>query len=135
MFFYLSQRILDMVARTALEPFERGANGENPFAIQYELQTTMQNLVGIVRRQEEMEQAVKEIAVLKQRAAKAGATGNREYNGGWHTGLDLANLTQHFLKASLPHGLAADRRGAGQQLVKNRPERVDIGPRVYVERA
>jgi succinate dehydrogenase / fumarate reductase flavoprotein subunit len=83
---------VDAEARTALEPFERGANGENPFAIQYELQTTMQNLVGIVRRQEEMEQAVKEIAVLKQRAAKAGATGNREYNGGWHTGLDLANL-------------------------------------------
>ncbi len=83
---------VDAEARNALEPFERGANGENPFAIQYELQTTMQNLVGIVRRQEEMEKAVKEIAVLKQRAAKAGATGNREYNGGWHTGLDLANL-------------------------------------------
>ncbi len=60
--------------------------------IQYELQTTMQNLVGIVRRQEEMEKAVEEIAVLKQRAAKAGATGNREYNNGWHTALDLTNL-------------------------------------------
>jgi succinate dehydrogenase / fumarate reductase flavoprotein subunit len=83
---------VDAAARTALEPFERGANGENPFAIQYELQTTMQNLVGIVRLQGEMEKAVEEIAVLKKRAAKAGATGNREYNGGWHTGLDLANL-------------------------------------------
>jgi len=83
---------VDAAARTALEPFERGANGENPFAIQYELQTTMQNLVGIVRLQEEMEKAVEEIAVLKKRAAKVGATGNREYNGGWHTGLDLDNL-------------------------------------------
>ncbi len=83
---------VDGAAKKALEPFDRGAAGENPFAIQYELQTTMQNLVGIVRIQEEMEKAVKEIAALKQRAAKVGAFGNREYNGGWHAGLDLGNL-------------------------------------------
>ncbi len=83
---------VDGAARKALEPFDRGATGENPFAIQYELQTTMQNLVGIVRLQEEMEKAVEEIAALKQRAAKVGAFGNREYNGGWHAGLDLGNL-------------------------------------------
>ena len=83
---------VDEVARKALEPFDRGPSGENPFAVQYDLQTTMQNLVGIVRLQEEMEKAVKEIAALKQRAAKVGAFGNREYNTGWHTGLDLANL-------------------------------------------
>jgi len=83
---------VDETARKALEPFDRGASGENPFAIQFDLQTTMQNLVGIVRLQEEMEKAVEEIAVLKQRAAKVGATGNREYNTGWHTGLDLNNL-------------------------------------------
>jgi succinate dehydrogenase / fumarate reductase flavoprotein subunit len=83
---------VDETARKALEPFERGPDGENPFTIQYELQTTMQNLVGIVRRQEEMERAVEEIEALKQRAAKVGATGNREYNNGWHTALDLANL-------------------------------------------
>jgi succinate dehydrogenase / fumarate reductase flavoprotein subunit len=83
---------VDGAAKKALEPFDRGANGENPFAIQYELQTTMQNLVGIVRLQEEMEKAVEEIAALKKRAAKVGAFGNREYNGGWHAGLDLGNL-------------------------------------------
>jgi succinate dehydrogenase / fumarate reductase flavoprotein subunit len=83
---------VDEVARYALEPFERGASGENPFAIQHELQTTMQNLVGIVRQQAEMEKAVEEIEVLKQKAMKVGAFGNREYNNGWHTGLDLANL-------------------------------------------
>ena len=66
---------VDEAARKALEPFERGANGENPFAIQYELQTTMQNLVGIVRLQEEMEKAVEEIAALKKRAAKVGRYG------------------------------------------------------------
>jgi len=83
---------VDETARKALEPFERGASGENPFAIQYDLQVTMQNLVGIVRQQEEMEKAVVEIEQLKQRAAKAGITGNREYNNGWHTALDLDNL-------------------------------------------
>ncbi|HWF39381.1 MAG TPA: fumarate reductase/succinate dehydrogenase flavoprotein subunit [Candidatus Acidoferrales bacterium] len=83
---------VDEVARYALEPFERGASGENPFLIQHELQNTMQNLVGIVRQQAEMEKAVEEIEVLKQKATKVGAFGNREYNTGWHTGLDLANL-------------------------------------------
>ena len=62
---------VDETARKALEPFERGAKGENPFTIQYELQTTMQNLVGIVRRQEEMEKALEEIAVLKQRRQRS----------------------------------------------------------------
>jgi succinate dehydrogenase / fumarate reductase flavoprotein subunit len=83
---------LDEAARKALEPFDRGAAGENPFAIQYELQETMQNLVGIVRREEEMQHALGKIDGLKQRATKAGVTGNREYNAGWHTALDIHNL-------------------------------------------
>ena len=52
----------------------------------------MQELVGIVRTQEEMDQAVEKIAALKQRADQAAAPGNREYNPGWHTALDLHNL-------------------------------------------
>jgi succinate dehydrogenase / fumarate reductase flavoprotein subunit len=79
-------------AKKALAPFERGATGENPFAIQYELQDAMQKLVGIVRVESEMQEALDVIAKLKVRAAKAGITGNREYNGGWHTALDLDNL-------------------------------------------
>jgi succinate dehydrogenase / fumarate reductase flavoprotein subunit len=83
---------VDEAARKAVEPFERGAAGENPFAVQHDLQAAMQDLVGIVRREEEMEKALEIIAGLKQRAAKAGITGNREYNTGWHTALDLDNL-------------------------------------------
>jgi succinate dehydrogenase / fumarate reductase flavoprotein subunit len=79
-------------ARLALEPFDRGPAGENPFAIQHELQEMMQENVGIVRREEEMQHALERIEGLKQRAAKAGVGGNREYNGGWHTALDLDNL-------------------------------------------
>ena len=83
---------IEAAARAALEPFERGPSGENPYAIQYELQECMQNLVGIVRREEEMQQALETIQKLKRRAAKAGIGGNREYNNGWHTALDLSNL-------------------------------------------
>ncbi len=83
---------VEEAARRALEPFERGPSGENPYAIQHDLQTLMQDLVGIVRREEEMERALEGIAALKARAARAGIGGNREYNNGWHTALDLRNL-------------------------------------------
>ncbi|HEV1284963.1 MAG TPA: fumarate reductase/succinate dehydrogenase flavoprotein subunit, partial [Bryobacteraceae bacterium] len=88
----INHSFVDKVAKNALQPFERGAAGENPFAVQYELQEMMQDLVGIVRVESEMESALGEIAKLKARAVKAGISGNREYNGGWHTALDLDNL-------------------------------------------
>jgi succinate dehydrogenase / fumarate reductase flavoprotein subunit len=52
----------------------------------------MQDLVGIVRSQHEMEEALQELEALKQRAEKVGVPGNREYNPGWHTALDLRHL-------------------------------------------
>jgi succinate dehydrogenase / fumarate reductase flavoprotein subunit len=76
----------------ALEPFERGAQGENPYAIQHDLQATMQDLVGIVRQESEMREALTRLDALKARAAQAGITGHREYNNGWHTAIDLHNL-------------------------------------------
>jgi succinate dehydrogenase / fumarate reductase flavoprotein subunit len=83
---------VDAAAKLALAPFERGAAGENPFAIQNELQEMMQKLVGIVRVEQEMQQALDGVRKLRQRAERAGITGNREYNNGWHTALDLDNL-------------------------------------------
>ena len=80
------------VATAALQPFERGAKGENPFLIQQDLQEAMQSLVGIVRLEGEMIQALKEIARLRERSAQVGIAGNRQYNNGWHTALDLENL-------------------------------------------
>ncbi len=88
----IDQAQVDEVAKMALGPFDRGAAGENPFAVQHELQEMMQDLVGIVRVENEMESALGEIAKLKARAVRAGISGNREYNGGWHTALDLDNL-------------------------------------------
>jgi succinate dehydrogenase / fumarate reductase flavoprotein subunit len=82
---------IDTAAREALAPFER-SNSENPYAIQKDLQETMQDLVGIVRTETEMREALEAIDSFKTRAEKTAVTGNREYNPGWHTALDLKNL-------------------------------------------
>jgi len=82
---------IDAIAREALAPFER-SGGENPYSIQKDLQETMQDLVGIVRTETEMREALEKIGNLKARAEKTGIVGNREYNPGWHTSLDLKNL-------------------------------------------
>ncbi len=84
---------VDATARDALAPFERGsAAGEGPYQIQQRLQTTMQDLVGIVRVEADLRQALERLEGLKAQAARVGVEGNREYNPGWHTALDLANL-------------------------------------------
>jgi succinate dehydrogenase / fumarate reductase flavoprotein subunit len=82
---------IDSAAREALAPFERG-DGENPYQIQKDLQELMQDNVGIVRTESEMEHALAQLQQLKQRASRVGVTGNREYNPGWHTTIDLRNL-------------------------------------------
>jgi succinate dehydrogenase / fumarate reductase flavoprotein subunit len=76
----------------SLASFERGASGENPYKVQEELQDTMQSLVGIVREEGEMREALSRLQGYKERAARVGVSGHREYNGGWHTALDLQNL-------------------------------------------
>ena len=85
---------VDAAAREALAPFERGAgsDGAGPYQVQQDLQTMMQDLVGIVRTEGEMKQALEGLEKLKARAMKVGVAGNREYNPGWHTALDLGNL-------------------------------------------
>ncbi|MDZ4662018.1 MAG: fumarate reductase/succinate dehydrogenase flavoprotein subunit [Pseudomonadota bacterium] len=85
---------IEAAAKNALMPLEREAKtgDEGPFKIQHELQDKMQDLVGIVRTESEMKQALVEIKTLKAKAATTAARGNREYNGSWHTALDLNNL-------------------------------------------
>ncbi len=81
---------IEATARKALEPFER--TGENPYNVQHDLKELMQDLVGIVRREEEMQRALAELRQLEERASRVAVVGNREYNNGWHTALDLHNL-------------------------------------------
>src|SRR5579871_1439154 len=82
---------VEAAARQALEPFERDS-GEGPFQVQQDLQNMMQDWVGIVRREEELEKALRQIPILWERWRKVSVSGNREYNPGWHTALDLRNL-------------------------------------------
>jgi succinate dehydrogenase / fumarate reductase, flavoprotein subunit len=83
---------VDQHAAEALAPFERAANAQGAFQVQYDLQETMQSLVGIVRREDEMRRAIEAIEKLWQRSQTVGVPGNRDYNPGWHTALDLKNL-------------------------------------------
>jgi succinate dehydrogenase flavoprotein subunit len=82
---------LARVEKWSLQPFESNGS-ENPFAVQHTLQDVMQDLVGIVRQENEMKQALHRIAELKDKSQHVAVYGNREYNAGWHTALDLHNL-------------------------------------------
>lgn len=85
---------VEAARRDALAPLDgnRDHSAGGPYQIQYDLQDMMQDKVGIVRTEDEMQQAIEGIEELKPLAAKVGAVGNREYNPGWHTALDLKNL-------------------------------------------
>jgi succinate dehydrogenase / fumarate reductase flavoprotein subunit len=83
---------IDEIAKYALAPFERAGNGQGPFQVQYELQEMMQDLVGIVRKEDEMQKALEGIGGFWKRAKEVGVPGNRDYNPGWHTALDLNPL-------------------------------------------
>ena len=85
----VDDRQVEQAIGSALAPFERGQQGENPYLVQYDLQDSMQELVGIVRLDGEMRQALEVIAKLRTRADQAGIAGNRQYNNGWHTAMDL----------------------------------------------
>jgi succinate dehydrogenase / fumarate reductase flavoprotein subunit len=82
---------VESAGRAMLEPFNR-SGGENPYAIQADLQTTMHTLVGIIRTEAELREALKRIEALKERARKVRVDGGRVYNPGWHVALDLASL-------------------------------------------
>jgi succinate dehydrogenase / fumarate reductase, flavoprotein subunit len=82
---------LASVEKRSLEPFDR-EGADNPYAVQHALQGMMQNLVGIVRQEQEMLQALENIKQLAAKAERVGVSGHREYNAGWHTALDLSNL-------------------------------------------
>jgi succinate dehydrogenase / fumarate reductase flavoprotein subunit len=83
---------VERAIQASLVPFDRGASGENPYQVQYDLQDTMQALVGIVRLEGEMQQALTRLAGFNERAARVGIDGHREFNAGWHTCIDLRNL-------------------------------------------
>ena len=96
----VDQLQVDAAEAEALRPFsaqdpageERGRPPENPYTLHQELQQTMNDLVGIIRRESEMRQALEKLAELRVRARRAGVEGHRQFNPGWHLALDLRNM-------------------------------------------
>lgn len=87
----VDQEQIDAAAAEAVAPF--GNDGaENPYSVHQELQQTMNDLVGIIRREGEMAEALGRLEELKARADKAGVEGHRQYNPGWHLAIDLRNM-------------------------------------------
>ena len=82
---------LEAAAAEAAAPLER-SGGENPYAVHADLQQTMNDLVGLIRREAEMTTALKELDKYKQRVAQVSAEGGTGYNPGWHLALDLRNM-------------------------------------------
>jgi len=82
---------LEAARGEALAPLER-TGGENPYTVHHEIQQTMSDLVGIIRRESEIKTALAEIEKLHERAEKTSAPGGRAYNPGWHLALDLRNI-------------------------------------------
>ncbi len=118
---------IDEGARRLFAPFERhGEPGaEGPYQIQHELQVMMQDLVGIVRIGPEMERALEEIARLREQAARVAVPGNREYNPGWHTALDLPNLLT--VSEAVTRAALERKESRGAQFRDDYPEKDDAG--------
>jgi succinate dehydrogenase / fumarate reductase flavoprotein subunit len=113
---------IDIVAREALAPFER-SDGENPYQVQRDLQEMMQDNVGIVRTEDEMRMALAKIGNLKARAERVAVAGNREYNPGWHTALDLKNLL--VVSAAITRAALERKESRGAQFREDYPDKDD----------
>jgi succinate dehydrogenase / fumarate reductase flavoprotein subunit len=87
---------VDRAAAVALAPFSADVDApgptENPYTLHADLQQTMNDLVGIIRRESEMAEALERLAALRSRASRVVVEGHRRYNPGWHLALDLRNI-------------------------------------------
>jgi len=88
----VDDRQVDAAATGMLAPLERREGGENPYAVHADLTAAMQELVGIIRTKSELEEAITRIHAMRERARRAGVTGSRIYNPGWHLALDLLTM-------------------------------------------
>jgi succinate dehydrogenase / fumarate reductase, flavoprotein subunit len=119
----LDDGAVKQAAARALAPFDRGASGENPYTVQSDLQGMMQDLVGIVRMESEMRQALEKLGALRERAARAGCVGNREYNAGWHTAIDLPNLL--LVSEAITRAAIERKESRGAQFREDYPKKDD----------
>jgi succinate dehydrogenase / fumarate reductase flavoprotein subunit len=87
----LEQAEIDRALAAALAPF-KGDSKENAYAVHYELQQMMNDLVGIIRVGAEMREAIEKLEVMKERAKHVSVSGDTKFNPGWHIALDLMNM-------------------------------------------
>jgi succinate dehydrogenase / fumarate reductase flavoprotein subunit len=87
----IDARQVEAAVREVMAPVER-KTGENPYEIQRDLQQVMHTLVGIIRTESELKEAIVQIGRLEERAARVRVEGGLTYNPGWHLALDLQNL-------------------------------------------
>jgi succinate dehydrogenase / fumarate reductase flavoprotein subunit len=114
---------VDAALKAALEPFER-PTGENPYTIQTDLQDSMQDLVGIVRLEAEMKEALVVIEKLKDRARRASVSGSKKYNPGWHTALDLKNLL--IISEAIAKSAIERKESRGGHFREDFPNKADV---------
>jgi succinate dehydrogenase / fumarate reductase flavoprotein subunit len=91
----VAEDAIDVAAKRALAPFEtptNGATAENPYTLQLELQQSMNDLVGIIRKAEEITEALRRLDQLRERFKNIHVEGHRQYNPGWNLAIDLRNL-------------------------------------------
>jgi succinate dehydrogenase / fumarate reductase flavoprotein subunit len=90
----VSDAAIDEAAKTAVAPFDPPADGsaENPYTLHSDLQQAMNDLVGIIRKEHELEQAIEKLGELRERYDHALVEGHRPFNPGWHLALDLRNM-------------------------------------------
>jgi len=112
---------VDEAASRALAPFARRGGSDGPFQVQESLQVAMQNHVGIVRTEHEMERALTEIDALTRRAEQVLVPGNREFNPGWHTALDLRHLL--IVSEAITRSALARRESRGGHFRDDYPEK------------
>ncbi|HEY5855148.1 MAG TPA: fumarate reductase/succinate dehydrogenase flavoprotein subunit [Aldersonia sp.] len=90
----VSDSDVDAAARTALAPFDPPADGagENPYTLHTDLQQSMNDLVGIIRKAEEIGEALDRLAELRERMRHMTVEGHRQFNPGWHLAVDMRNM-------------------------------------------
>ncbi len=108
----LNEGQLEETESYVLEPFGREGGGGGPYQVQYDLQETMQEKVGIIRQSSELDQALEKIEEYRVRSLSVPVGGNREYNPGWHTALELHNLLTVSQMIALAARERTESRGA-----------------------
>lgn len=88
----VSDAAVDEATKLALDPFEPKENGENPYTLHAELQQSMNDLAGIIRKEGELQEALAKIDELKARYANVVVEGGRVFNPGWHLAIDMRNM-------------------------------------------